>query len=157
MFVGSPFGRSILLLNILLVQQHHGIIYPISTVKCVNAEPLMMLWSRDSNMDNEHGMVFQCNHICSIIHNQIITKRKVMAASSDTNINHILTNKSKKHCHKGNITQTTRSYFFTLTSSVETSHVEISDTNEMMVFRPLLCTLLRLNWAKQTPGIMRRN
>ena len=24
-------------------------------------------------------------------------------------------------------------------------------------FRPLLCTLLRLNWAKQTPGIMRRN
>ena len=23
-------------------------------------------------------------------------------------------------------------------------------------FRPLLCTLLRLNWAKQTPGIMRR-
>ena len=24
-------------------------------------------------------------------------------------------------------------------------------------FMPLLCTLLRLNWAKQTPGIMRRN
>ena len=24
-------------------------------------------------------------------------------------------------------------------------------------FRPLLCTLLRLNWAKQTPGIMRQN
>ena len=24
-------------------------------------------------------------------------------------------------------------------------------------FRPLLCTLFRLNWAKQTPGIMRRN
>ena len=23
--------------------------------------------------------------------------------------------------------------------------------------RPLLCTLFRLNWAKQTPGIMRRN
>ena len=29
--------------------------------------------------------------------------------------------------------------------------------DEMMVFRPLLCTLFRLNWAKQTPGIMRRN
>ena len=31
--------------------------------------------------------------------------------------------------------------------------------NEMKLwcFRPLLCTLLRLNWAKQTPGIMRRN
>ena len=29
--------------------------------------------------------------------------------------------------------------------------------NEMMVFRPILCTLFRLNWAKQTPGIMRRN
>ena len=29
--------------------------------------------------------------------------------------------------------------------------------NEIIVFRPLLCTLLRLNWAKQTPGIMRRN
>ena len=28
---------------------------------------------------------------------------------------------------------------------------------EMMVFRPLLCTLIRLNWAKHTPGIMRRN
>ena len=26
--------------------------------------------------------------------------------------------------------------------------------NEMMVFRPFLCTLFRLNWAKQTPGIM---
>ena len=24
-------------------------------------------------------------------------------------------------------------------------------------FRPLLCTLFRLNWAKQTPGILRRN
>ena len=24
-------------------------------------------------------------------------------------------------------------------------------------FMPLLCTLFRLNWAKQTPGIMRRN
>ena len=24
-------------------------------------------------------------------------------------------------------------------------------------FRPPLCTLFRLNWAKQTPGIMRRN
>ena len=24
-------------------------------------------------------------------------------------------------------------------------------------FRPLLCTLFRLNWAKQTPGIMRQN
>ena len=24
-------------------------------------------------------------------------------------------------------------------------------------FRPLFCTLFRLNWAKQTPGIMRRN
>ena len=24
-------------------------------------------------------------------------------------------------------------------------------------FRPLLCTLFRLNWAKQTPGIMKRN
>ena len=31
--------------------------------------------------------------------------------------------------------------------------------NEMKwwCFRPLLCTLFRLNWAKQTPGIMRRN
>ena len=29
--------------------------------------------------------------------------------------------------------------------------------NKMMVFRPLLGTLFRLNWAKQTPGIMRRN
>ena len=29
--------------------------------------------------------------------------------------------------------------------------------NDMMVFRPLLCTLFRLNWTKQTPGIMRRN
>ena len=29
--------------------------------------------------------------------------------------------------------------------------------NEMLVFRSLLCTLFRLNWAKQTPGIMRRN
>ena len=33
--------------------------------------------------------------------------------------------------------------------------------NEMKMkwwcFRPLLCTLFRLNWAKQTPGIMRRN
>ena len=29
--------------------------------------------------------------------------------------------------------------------------------NEMMCFRPLLCTLFRLNWAKQTPLIMRRN
>ena len=31
--------------------------------------------------------------------------------------------------------------------------------NEMKLwcFRPLLCTLLKLNWAKQTPGITRRN
>ena len=29
--------------------------------------------------------------------------------------------------------------------------------NEMMVFRPILCTLLRLNWSNQTPGIMRQN
>ena len=29
--------------------------------------------------------------------------------------------------------------------------------NKMMVLRPLLWTLFRLNWAKQTPGIMRRN
>ena len=27
-------------------------------------------------------------------------------------------------------------------------------TTEMMVLRPLLCTLFRLNWAKQTPGII---
>ena len=36
----------------------------------------------------------------------------------------------------------------------EGSHL---DGREMMVFRSLLCTLFRLNWAKQTPGIMRRN
>ena len=29
--------------------------------------------------------------------------------------------------------------------------------NKMMVFYTSLCTLSRLNWAKQTPGIMRRN
>ena len=29
--------------------------------------------------------------------------------------------------------------------------------NEMIVFYASLCTLFRLNWAKQTPGIMRRN
>ena len=28
------------------------------------------------------------------------------------------------------------------------------EMKEMMVFRPLLCTLLRLNWAKQTPRIV---
>ena len=28
---------------------------------------------------------------------------------------------------------------------------------KLWCFRPLLCTLLRLNWAKQTPGIMRWN
>ena len=28
---------------------------------------------------------------------------------------------------------------------------------KLWCFRPLLCTLFRLNWAKQTPGIMRRN
>ena len=37
------------------------------------------------------------------------------------------------------------------------------DTNRSMLqiklwsFKPLLCTLFRLNWAKQMPGIMRRN
>ena len=28
---------------------------------------------------------------------------------------------------------------------------------KLWCFRPLLCTLFRLNWAKQTPGIMRGN
>ena len=41
--------------------------------------------------------------------------------------------------------------------SQNTPCMSISHRNEMMVFRPLLCTLFRLNWAKQTPGIMRRN
>ena len=31
------------------------------------------------------------------------------------------------------------------------------DRKKWLCFRPLLCTLFRLNWAKQTPGIMRRN
>ena len=31
------------------------------------------------------------------------------------------------------------------------------DAKEMMVFYASLCTLFRLTWAKQTPGIMRRN
>ena len=30
-------------------------------------------------------------------------------------------------------------------------------TNKWWCFRPLLCTFCMLNWAKQTPGIMRRN
>ena len=38
-------------------------------------------------------------------------------------------------------------------------YAECPYRNEMKwwCFRPLLCTLSRLNWAKQTPGIMRRN
>ena len=37
------------------------------------------------------------------------------------------------------------------------THLNQLGMKEMMVFRPLLCTLFRRNWAKQTPGIMRRN
>ena len=38
-------------------------------------------------------------------------------------------------------------------------HVEHGSCKEMKwwCFRPLLCTLFRLNWAKLTPGIRRRN
>ena len=32
----------------------------------------------------------------------------------------------------------------------------IRQVQKWWCFRPLLCTLFRLNWAKQTPGIMRR-
>ena len=31
----------------------------------------------------------------------------------------------------------------------------VSDENKINCFRPLLCTLLRLKWAKQTPGTRR--
>ena len=34
--------------------------------------------------------------------------------------------------------------------------IELKWEMKLWCFRPLLCTLLRLNWAKQTPGIMRR-
>ena len=39
------------------------------------------------------------------------------------------------------------------------TYSQLSKWNEMKwwCFRPLLCTLVRLNWAKQTPGIMRWN
>ena len=34
---------------------------------------------------------------------------------------------------------------------------QVTLSGKWWCFRPLLCTLFRLNWAKQTPGIMRRN
>ena len=37
------------------------------------------------------------------------------------------------------------------------SHISVISEMKWWCFRPLLCTLFRLNWAKQTPGIMRRN
>ena len=36
-------------------------------------------------------------------------------------------------------------------------HTMLQVWRKWWCFRPLLCTLFRLNWAKQTPGIMRRN
>ena len=47
----------------------------------------------------------------------------------------------------------------TLTQLRSFSASQVSQMCEMKLWciRPLLCTLFRLNWAKQTPGIMRRN
>ena len=47
----------------------------------------------------------------------------------------------------------------TLTSLPASSTCQESQgrLRKLWCFRPLLCTLLRLNWVKQTPGIMRRN
>ena len=50
-----------------------------------------------------------------------------------------------------------RCYSYVVWRSVDVTVMQFgNDGNEMMV-RPLVCTLFRLNWAKQTPGIMRRN
>ena len=43
------------------------------------------------------------------------------------------------------------------TSATELSKRVTVKEMKLWCFRPLLCTLFRLNWAKQTPGIMRRN
>ena len=49
----------------------------------------------------------------------------------------------------------------TITSRRAYHHFQMSvpslPDERTICFRPLLCTSFRLNWAKQTPGIMRRN
>ena len=42
-------------------------------------------------------------------------------------------------------------------TDVDDNSQENCERKKWWCFRPLLCTLFRLNWAKQTPGIMRRN
>ena len=45
-----------------------------------------------------------------------------------------------------------------VTSASPTGTLDVSEMKmKWWCFWPLLCTLFRLNWAKQTPGIMRRN
>ena len=44
-----------------------------------------------------------------------------------------------------------------LLNDISIMHYVQFGSKKLWCFRPLLCTLFRLNWAKQTPGIMRRN
>ena len=52
---------------------------------------------------------------------------------------------------------TTCGHIYTSWMSIKCLIYTLKERKKWLCFRPLLCTLFRLNWAKQTPGIMRRN